>query len=104
MGKEFDISMQVGDASLRLVSQGELTDGTMRKILRAVEAGLRVFAVVIIDVQGATEKTAGIYANLEEGLRKIISERKQVLIEVDCKGPRKKYSLLKDQPSSGQGL
>jgi hypothetical protein len=99
MAKNCNLHMQVADGYLVLASRGHLTDFKIKQILRAAEAGLHVFPVVVIDVQGAQGATADDFAMLEEGLRQIISERKQVLLEADDRGSRKKFSLLKN--SSG---
>ena len=99
MARGFNLHLQVADGHLRLVSRGNLNDSKIKQILRAAEAGLHVFPVVVIDVQEAKGTMAEVFALLEEGLRKIILQRKQVLLKADCNGPRKKFSLLKD--SSG---
>jgi pheromone shutdown protein TraB len=77
MAKEFIITMQVDDCRLCLILQGQLTDLAIKKILRAAEAGLQIFPVVMVEVQEATGTTEGVLAILEEGLRQLISEKKQ---------------------------
>lgn len=96
MARDFNISMQVTDGHLRLVSQGNLTDLAVRQLLRAAEAGLCVFPVVIVDLQGAREASAGAVTSLEEGLRQIIAQRKHALLKVESARPRPQYSLLKE--------
>jgi len=88
--------LKVADGHLVLASRGTLTDFKMKQILRAAEAGFHVFPVVIVDVQEAKEAKAGIFAMLEEGLRQIISKKKQVLLKTYSDGSPKKFSLLKN--------
>jgi len=96
MARDFNLHLQVADGHLRLVSRGNLNDLKIKQVLRAAEAGLHVFPVVVIDVQEAKGTTAEDFAMLEEGLRQIISKRKQVLLKTYGNGSPKKFSLLKN--------
>jgi hypothetical protein len=93
MADTFKIRLQVADGHLRLEPRGTLSDLEIRQILRVTEAGLHVFPVVIVDLQRSQELEANALALLEDGLRRLIAERKQVLLNVNDKGPGKRFLL-----------
>jgi hypothetical protein len=83
MAKNFTISMQIAQGHLRLVLNGNLTDIGIMKILRAADAGLNVFPVIIVDLQEAKETTEEAVNLLEKGLQRIISVRKNILLKTN---------------------
>jgi len=93
MAPDFKLLLQVVDGHLRLVSRGNLTGFKVKQILRATEAGLRVFPVVIVEVQEPPGDPEDVFALLEDGLRYIIAQRTQALLKTEGQGPRKKFSL-----------
>lgn len=94
MAHDLKLHLQVADGHLRLVSRGNLTDLGIKRILRATEAGLQVFPLVIVDLQESRGIKQNIVTLLEEGLRQIIAQRKQALGQDRGEAPGKPTSLL----------
>lgn len=72
--------LEVAEGQLRVVPKGYLTDLGVKRILGATQAGLRVFPVVVVDLREAGEVSETTLTLLEDGLRQIIAEKKQVLL------------------------
>jgi hypothetical protein len=96
MAHDIKLHLQVADGHLRLVPRGNLTDLGIRRILRATEAGLQVFPLVIVDLQESRGIKQGIVTLLQEGLRQIIAQRKQAFPKDRGKAPGKPSSLLSE--------
>ncbi|AEB08230.1 hypothetical protein [Desulfobacca acetoxidans] len=79
MSHEFRLYLQALDSHLRVAPLGKLTGSGVEQILGAAQAGLRVFPVVVVDLQGAENSTADTLTRLEEGLRQLVSEKKLIL-------------------------
>jgi hypothetical protein len=100
MAHDLKLHLQVADGHLRLVSRGNLTDLGIKRILRATEAGLQVFPLVIVDLQESKGIKQNIVTLLEEGLRQLIAQRKQALGKARGEAPGKPTSLL-PKPAAG---
>jgi hypothetical protein len=96
MAHDIKLHLQVADGHLRLVPRGNLTDLGIRRILRATEAGLQVFPLVIVDLQESRGIKQDIVTLLQEGLRQVIAQRKQALPKDRGKAPGKPSSLLSE--------
>jgi hypothetical protein len=88
--------LQVAEGHLRVVPKGYLTELGVKRILGATQAGLRVFPVVVVDLGEAREVSETILTHLEDGLRQIIAEKKQVLLSEPGKWTLQTFSPSMD--------
>jgi hypothetical protein len=79
MAKDARLHLQAADGHLRLLPQGDLTEGKIGQILRAAEVALHVFPMVLVDLRASKGSTASALNLLEEGLKRIIAKRKHIL-------------------------
>lgn len=81
MSKRFKLHLLVEDGHLRIMPKGDLALKDVNLILGAARSALRVFPVIIVDLQKVRGLAAPVPDLLEEGLRSLISEQKSVLRE-----------------------
>jgi len=79
MPNAFRLYLRVLDGHLQIVPWGNLTDGGVEQILGAAQAGLRVFPVIVVNVQEARDLQEDHLARLEAGLRRLVAEKRLIL-------------------------
>ena len=79
MSREFRLYLQVLEGHLGLMPSGSLTEKGVTQILGAAQAGLRVYPVIVVNLKEVTEMTDDALARLEEGLQRLVEEKRLVL-------------------------
>jgi len=79
MSKDLKLHLQVTDGYLRLLPKGQLHTPDVDVLLGAARSGLGFFPVIIIDLEEVGKVDKAKLDLLENGLAKIISERKFAL-------------------------
>jgi hypothetical protein len=81
MENNFKLLVQLPNWHLRLIPRGTINDLGVKQILRVTEAGLRMFPVVIVDLQETGEFEENSLTILEKGLQQLIAQRGQVILQ-----------------------
>lgn len=79
MSREFRLYLQVLEGHLGLMPVGSLTEKGVKQILGAAQAGLRVYPVIVVDLKEITDRPDDALARLEEGLQRLVEEKRLLL-------------------------
>jgi len=79
MSREFRLYLQVLEGHLGLMPVGSLAEKGVKQILGAAQAGLRIYPVIVVDLKEITDMTDDALARLEEGLQRLVEEKRLLL-------------------------
>jgi hypothetical protein len=94
MTQDYKLHLQVGNGNLRLIPKGPLSDRAVERLLGVARSALTFFPMLTVDLRGAWEVKDAYLVLLEDGLQRLISEKKLALT---CELPQLRWVV---HPSS----
>jgi hypothetical protein len=88
MTRDYKLHLQVGNGHLRLIPQGPLSARAVEQLLELARSALTFFPMLTVDLRQAWELKDAYLDLLEEGLQRLISEKKLALT---CEMPQLRW-------------
>ena len=95
MSHDYKLHLQVRNGHLRLIPRGTLTTPAVEQLLGVARSALTFFPTLLVDLRGTRQAQDDDLALLEEGLQRLISEKKLALT---CEMPQMRWVV--HQPST----